>query len=159
MTKVHFSCERAAPCVQEGCGCRRGTANVVPSRNNLCEICKCVFYGDGGDRYWWQPRIDKSRVLVQNLHCEQRNVPPLCPCRFSQQPATERRHVSAHRIRSTRYVEGVLLVLAEVVEKHSEKNGNIFSCELRGVLRHGEPFSDILLGDTMRLTTISLVSE
>lgn len=83
VTETQLSCERAAPCVQEGCGGRRGATDVVPSRNNLGEICKCIFYGDGGDRYWWQPRIDKSRVVGQNLSREQGNVPSLRPRRFS----------------------------------------------------------------------------
>ena len=43
--------------------------------------------------------------------------------------------LTTHCVPSTRYhVEGFPLVTPGMVEKHGQKNGNIFGCELRGVL-------------------------
>jgi len=66
-----------------------------------------------------------------------------------------KKRLSTHRVRSTGYVEGIILVAAEVVEKRCDKNGDIFGREFRGVLRRGEPFACVLLGDKRWLTTVS----
>jgi hypothetical protein len=117
----------------------RGATDVVPRCNKLGDVCDRVPYGKAVDRYRSQTCIDESMVLVQNRRREQRNLLSLRPRRSSSSPATEIRRLSTHRIRVTRYVKGVPLVMSEMVEKHGEKNGNVFGCKFRGVSWRGEP--------------------
>ena len=83
MTEVWFSCERAPLCAQGGRGGIRSATDVISGCDELGVVCDWVAYGDGVDRHLSQSRIDESRVLVQNRHCEQRSVPSLHPSMLS----------------------------------------------------------------------------
>jgi len=48
---------------------------------------------------------------------------------------TEIRPISAYRTRTTRCAEGVPSVTLGRVEERGEKEGNVFSCESRDILR------------------------